>query len=48
MSFIAIASMVLVCGIVWGGFILLLARAVRREGVKAKESVAEPHFPANP
>lgn len=34
MSATAIAFMVLVCGLVWGGFLLLLARAVRSEGRK--------------
>jgi hypothetical protein len=34
MSGVAITLMILVCGFVWGGFVLLLARAVRREGEK--------------
>ena len=34
MSTTAIAFMVLVCGLVWGGFALLLVRAVRSEGRK--------------
>jgi len=34
MSGLAVTLMVLVCGFVWGGFILLLGRAVRREGRK--------------
>ena len=34
MSTTAIAFMVLVCGLVWGGFTLLLVRAVRSEGRK--------------
>ncbi len=34
MSSSAVVFMVLVCGIVWGGFVTLLARAVRRESGK--------------
>ena len=34
MSTTAIAFMVLVCGMVWGGFTPLLVRAVRSEGRK--------------
>lgn len=34
MSTMAIAFMVLVCGLVWGGFAVLLVRAVRSEGRK--------------
>lgn len=34
MSGLAVTWMVLVCGFVWGGFALLLAWAVRREGEK--------------
>lgn len=34
MSTTAIAFMVLICGLVWGGFLLLLVRAVRSEGRK--------------
>lgn len=32
---LAIATMVVVCGLVWGGLLALLVRAVRREGEKA-------------
>lgn len=32
MSGIAIAVMVVVCGLVWGGFAVLLVLALRREG----------------
>lgn len=32
MSGIAIAVMVAVCGLVWGGFAVLLVLALRREG----------------
>lgn len=35
MSGVAVALMVLVCGLVWGGFAGLLIRAVRQEGRKA-------------
>ena len=38
MSTTAIAFMVLVCGLVWGGFALLLLRAVRSEGGKRDAS----------
>lgn len=31
--------MVGICGFVWGGFVLLLVRAVRREGEKKREKV---------
>jgi hypothetical protein len=34
MSAAAIAFMVVVCTFVWGGFLLLLTRAVRSEGRK--------------
>ncbi len=34
----AIAFMILVCGVVWGGFLLLLLRAVRSEGKKSSGS----------
>ena len=34
MSPISIVMMVLICGFVWGGFSLLLARAMRSEGSK--------------
>lgn len=36
MSGAAVTVMVLVCGFVWGGFGLLLTRAVRRESVKRR------------
>ncbi len=39
MSSTAIAMMVLICGSIWGGFIALLLRAIRREG--KKKSVAD-------
>ena len=38
MSGVAVAMMVLVCGLVWGGFVGLLIRAVRYEGRKAPEA----------
>ena len=34
MSPISVVMMVLICGFVWGGFCLLLVRAVRSEGSK--------------
>ncbi len=34
MTTTAIVTMVLICGLVWGGFALLLVRAVRRESSK--------------
>ena len=34
MSSMAILMMVLICGLVWGGFFTLLIRAVRHEGRK--------------
>ena len=34
MSTVAIAFMVSVCGLVWGGFLLLVVRAIRSEGRK--------------
>lgn len=32
MSALALAVMVVVCGVVWGGFAVLLVLALRREG----------------
>ena len=45
MSIEAIVVMVLVCGFVWGGFVLLLVRAIREEGAKASDPIDEhpPH-----
>lgn len=34
MSTTAIVVMVVICGSVWGGFLTLLLRAIRREGRK--------------
>jgi len=34
MSTLATVMMVLICSFIWGGFTLLLARALRREGAK--------------
>ena len=34
MTSTAITMMVLICGVVWGGFLTLLSRAVRHEGRK--------------
>ncbi len=36
MSAAAIVFIVLVCGFVWGGFLLLLIRAVRSEAAKGR------------
>lgn len=36
MSTQALVTMVVVCGAVWGGFVLLLVRAIRREGSKRR------------
>lgn len=38
MSGMAIVMMVLICGFVWGGFITLITRALRAEGVKNEAS----------
>lgn len=35
MSGAAVATMVLVGGFIWGGFVMLVARAVRREAGKS-------------
>jgi hypothetical protein len=42
MSGTAIATMILICGVVWGGFALLLSRAVRHEGWKREAEEAPP------
>ncbi len=34
MTTTAIAMMIMICGLVWGGFLALLSRAVRHEGRK--------------
>ncbi len=36
MKLSAVITMVLICGFVWGGFLLLLARAIRSEREKAQ------------
>lgn len=33
----AIVMMVAVCGVVWGGFVVLLVRAIRREAQKQRD-----------
>jgi len=38
MSGLAVSVMIVICGIVWGGFALLVARAVRKEAVKVRRS----------
>ena len=34
MTSTTIATMILICGLVWGGFVALLLRALRQEGRK--------------
>ena len=36
MSTTAILMMIAICGLVWGGFLVLLTRAVRHEGAKRR------------
>lgn len=36
MTPIAVKTMIAICGFVWGGFTLLLVRALRREGAKKR------------
>ncbi len=45
MSVAAVVMMIVVCCLIWGGFAVLLVRAVRREGVKSAERMDEhpPH-----
>jgi len=45
MSPVALAMMIVVCGLVWGGFGVLLVRAVREEGKKSSARIDEhpPH-----
>lgn len=45
MSALAMVTMVGICGFVWGGFLVLLVRAVRMEGAKARDRLDEhpPH-----
>lgn len=45
MSSAAVVVMVAVCGLVWGGFAVLLNRAVREEGRKTRDRIDEhpPH-----
>jgi hypothetical protein len=40
MSGIAVTMMVLICGLVWGGFAYLLIRALRKEGAKREAEIA--------
>ena len=42
MSASALTVMVLICTLIWGGFLALLSRAVRREGGKADEHPPHP------
>lgn len=37
MSGAALATMVAICGLVWGGFVAFLVRAVRRERARTRE-----------
>lgn len=41
MSTSAIVVMVSICGFVWGGFVFLLSRAVRKEGEKQNGRIEE-------
>lgn len=41
MSTAAVVVMASICSLIWGGFALLLRRAVRREGGKSAERAAE-------
>ena len=36
MSSISIVMMILICGVIWGGFATLLMRAVKHEGRKSE------------
>lgn len=36
MTPLAIWTMAIICGFVWGGFLFLVVRAVRREGAKRR------------
>lgn len=40
MSASAIVMMLVICGLVWGGFIFFLVRAMRSEGRKKSSSAA--------
>lgn len=42
MSADAVAVMAVICTFVWGGFIVLLTRAMRKEGAKERERMDEP------
>lgn len=42
MTGLAIGSMVVICGTVWGGFAVLVLRAVRCESVKVRASGPPP------
>ncbi len=46
MSTTAIVTMICICTVVWGGFILLLTRAVWRE--RRKQAAAGPEDEATP
>lgn len=43
MSLTAIVTMLILCGTVWGGFGLLIRRALRREAIKLR---SQEHFEA--
>lgn len=36
----AIVMMVVICGLVWGGFVVLLTRAIKREGSKQRDDLS--------
>ncbi|MEM9552981.1 MAG: hypothetical protein AAGC60_01895 [Acidobacteriota bacterium] len=42
MSAVAIVTMIVICGSVWGGFIALLAYALRREATKSDTPSVDP------
>ena len=41
MSGLAISMMILICGLVWGGFLILFSRALRAEKLKESSEVAD-------
>lgn len=41
MSAVAITMMVLICGVVWGGFVTLLIRAAKQEKRKGEQRVSD-------
>ncbi len=41
MTTTAIVTMILICGLIWGGFVTILVYAIRREGRKRMTSAEE-------